>query len=257
MTNRKLTFDVIIAFGIGAIIALFFGTELNAQGLGFPTVKFSVTETDDPTEVVSAIKIVLILTVLTMAPAILLLMTSFTRLIIVFSFVRHALGTQTMPPNQVLIGLSLFLTFFIMSPVLKQINDQALQPYISKQINQSQAIDALEAPIRTWMLNQTKEAELKLFLEMAKIDKPKNAKEVPTLVLIPSFVLSELKTAFMIGFLIYVPFLIIDMVVSSVLMAMGMLMLPPTVVSLPFKLVLFVLIDGWELIVGSLVKSFA
>lgn len=237
--------------------ALAVGTGLSAQGVGFPSVKLSLEKAQDPTEIVSVLKIIVLLTVLTIAPALLLMMTSFTRLIIVFSFVRHALGTQTMPPNQVLVGLSLFLTFFVMSPVLTEINDTALQPYINKTLSQDQAIEALQKPIRSWMFKQTKEPELALFVSMVKKAKPKTRADIPLYLLIPAFMLSELKTAFLIGFLIYVPFLIIDMVVSSVLMAMGMLMLPPTVVSLPFKLVLFVLIDGWELIVGSLMKSFA
>ena len=241
---------------LGVICSQLFSGSAFAQGASFPSINIGLTEANDPTEVVTIIKVLALLTVLTMAPAILLMMTSFTRLVIVLSFVRHALGTQAMPPNQVLVGLSMFLTFFIMSPVLSKINDNALQPFLQKKITQTEALKRLEQPVRSWMLKQTKEAELSLLLTIGKMKKPKSIGDVPTYLLIPAFILSELKTAFLIGFLIYVPFLIIDMVVSSVLMAMGMLMLPPTVVSLPFKLILFVLIDGWELIVGSLVKSF-
>lgn len=229
---------------------------LHAQGTSFPSINIGLSQASDPSEAVNVIKVLALLTILSVAPAILLMMTSFTRLVIVLSFVRQALGTQTMPPNQVIIGLSLFLTYFIMTPVLNQINDTALQPFLAKTITQEKALDNLKKPIRSWMLKQTKEAELELFVGLIKGKRPATRDDIEMNTLIPAFVLSELKTAFLIGFLIYIPFLVIDMVVSSVLMAMGMMMLPPTVVSLPFKLILFVLIDGWELIVGSLLKSF-
>ena len=184
-------------------------------------------------------------------------MTSFTRILIVLSFVRQALGTQTMPPNQVIVGLSLFLTLFTMSPVLEELNNNAIQPMIANEITQEQAIERVATPIRNFMLSETRESDLGLFYQIADLPKPQSASEVPFNVLMPAFMISELKTAFQIGFLIYVPFLVIDMVISSILMAMGMMMLPPTVVSLPFKLVLFVLVDGWSLIIGSIVKSFS
>ncbi|MCC6276698.1 MAG: flagellar type III secretion system pore protein FliP, partial [Oligoflexia bacterium] len=192
----------------------------------------------------------------TLAPAILIMMTSFTRIVVVMSFLRQALGTQQMPPNQLLIGLSLFLSFFVMSPFLKDINEKSLQPYLKGQISQEKAGDEAMKPLRKFMFHQTRDADLSLFVRLAKIDSPKTRGDVPTLVLIPAFVISELKTAFEIGFVIYLPFLIIDMVVASVLMAMGMMMVPPIVVSLPFKVMMFILVDGWQLIVGSLVKSF-
>ncbi|MCX6116984.1 MAG: flagellar type III secretion system pore protein FliP [Proteobacteria bacterium] len=183
-------------------------------------------------------------------------MTSFTRILVVLSFLRQAIGSTTMPPNQVLLGLSLFLTMFTMAPVWQPINERVLMPLSQKAITQEQALVELAKPVRKFMLAETRETDLALFMNLAKLEKPKKADDIPLSVLIPSFMISELKTAFQIGFLIYIPFLVIDMVVSAILMAMGMMMLPPTVVSLPFKLVLFVLVDGWALIVGALVKSF-
>jgi flagellar biosynthesis protein FliP len=196
------------------------------------------------------------LTVLTLAPAILIMMTSFTRIVVVLSFLRQALGTQQMPPNQVIVGLALFLSFFIMAPTWKAISTNAIDPYLSEKIDQKLAYERAEGPLREFMFGQTREKDLELFLSLSKERKPATREEVPTYVLVPSFIISELKTAFQIGFMLYLPFLVLDMVVASVLMAMGMMMLPPVVVSLPFKLLLFVLVDGWELIVGSLVKSF-
>ncbi|MBI5893160.1 MAG: flagellar type III secretion system pore protein FliP [Deltaproteobacteria bacterium] len=204
----------------------------------------------------TTIQILLLMTVLTLAPAILIMMTSFTRLIIVFSFLRQALGTQQVPPNQILIGLALFMTLFIMSPVLNQINETALKPYLANEIKQDDAFNKGIQPLRSFMLKQVREKDLALFIELSKSPRPKTPADIPTQVLIPAFIISELKTAFQIGFLIYIPFLVIDMVVSSVLMSMGMMMLPPVMVSLPFKLLIFVMVDGWYLIVGSLVKSF-
>ncbi len=211
---------------------------------------------NNPTEMVNALKIVMLLTVLTLAPAILVMTTSFTRIVIVLSFLRQSLGTQQMPPNQVIVGLSLFLSFFIMAPTWNKISSQALDPYMAEQITQKEAFSRAEEPIREFMFAQTREKELELFLGFNKGPKPKNRAEVPTYVLVPSFIVSELNTAFQMGFMLYLPFMVIDMVVASVLMAMGMMMLPPMMISLPFKLLLFVLIDGWDLVIGSLVKSF-
>ncbi len=221
-----------------------------------PTLQVGLTETDDPKEVAVVIEILLLFTVLSMAPAILLLTTCFTRLIVAFSFLRSALGTQQMPPAQVLIGLALFLTLFIMTPVLKEINETAVKPYMAEEISLQVAFDEGVKPLRSFMFKQTREKDLALFMGIAKIKKPANKDEVPLSILVPSFVISELKTAFQIGFILFLPFLVIDMVVASVLLSMGMMMLPPVMVSLPFKLLLFVLVDGWYLIVGSLVKSF-
>lgn len=238
------------------ILAFCFAPEVFAQGVTLPNISLGFKSTQNPTDVVNTIKIIMILTVLTLAPAIMIMMTSFTRLVIVLSFLRQAIGTQQMPPNQVIIGLALFLSLFIMSPYLSEINEKSLKPYLDSKISQEVAFNNAMSPLRKFMFNQTRDADLALFVKLAKIEQPKTRAEVPSSVLIPAFVISELKTAFQIGFIIYLPFLVIDLVVSSVLMAMGMMMLPPVVVSLPFKIMLFVLVDGWGLIVGSLVKSF-
>jgi flagellar biosynthesis protein FliP len=210
----------------------------------------------EPQAVASSIKIILLLTVLSVAPAILLLMTSFTRIVIVLSFVRTSLGTQQMPPNQVIIGLSLFLTMFIMGPVYSDINQNAFQPFIDGEISQEQAFDTASKPLKEFMAKQTREKDLNLFLDYTKSEKPKTIQDIPITVLVPAFAISELKTAFQMGFMIFLPFLIIDMIVSSILMAMGMMMLPPVIISLPFKILLFILVDGWHLIVKSLLVSF-
>jgi flagellar biosynthetic protein FliP len=237
------------------LFTLLIGLPVFAQ-MTLPSVNLGFKTTDNPNEIVNVIKIVLVMTVLTLAPAILIMMTSFTRLIIVLSFLRQAMGVQQMPPNQLLVGLALFLTFFIMGPSFSEMNTKGIQPYIAGKINQDQALTETLAPLRKFMFTQTRPQDLALFVRLAKIEKPKTLAEVPTMALIPAFVISELKTAFQIGFIIFLPFLIIDMVASSVLMAMGMMMLPPVVISLPFKIMLFVLVDGWALLIGSLVKSF-
>ena len=233
----------------------FFGLIASAQ-VTLPSVNLGFKTVENPNEVVNAIKIVLMLTVLTLAPAILIMMTSFTRLIIVFSFLRQAMGTQQMPPNQILVGLAMFLTFFIMGPAFKDINNNGLQPYLKNQISQDQALEATLGPLRKFMFKQTRPADLGLFAKLAKIENAKTLADVPTPVLIPAFIISELKTGFQIGFIIFLPFLVIDLVAASVLMAMGMMMLPPVVISLPLKIMIFVLVDGWNLIVGSMVNSF-
>ncbi|MCX5908204.1 MAG: flagellar type III secretion system pore protein FliP [Deltaproteobacteria bacterium] len=220
-------------------------------------IKIGVGESKDPGEISVLLQIIFLLTILSLAPSILIMMTSFTRLIVVFSFLRHALGTQTMPPNQILIGLALFLTFFIMTPVWQTVHEKAWVPYQEKKISQEKAIDEALKPVRQFMFKQTREKDLALFIGMAKMSKPKTTDDIPITVLLPSFMISELKSAFQIGFILYLPFLVIDMVVSSVLLSMGMMMLPPMMISLPLKLLLFVLVDGWNLIVGSMVKSFA
>jgi flagellar biosynthetic protein FliP len=244
-------------FPLILISGLFFGADVvHAQGITLPNIQMGFKSTQNPAEVVNTIKILMILTVLTLAPAILIMMTSFTRLIIVLSFLRQAIGTQQMPPNQLLVGLALFLSLFIMSPAINEINEKALKPYLDGKVSQEVAFDNAMSPLRKFMFNQTRDADLALFIKLARVEQPKTRADVPSVVLIPSFVISELKTAFQIGFIIYLPFLVIDLVVASVLMAMGMMMLPPVVVSLPFKIMLFVLVDGWGLIIGSLVKSF-
>lgn len=244
-----------LAAGMMGLVTMFVGAMAHAQ-VTLPSLNLGFKSTNNPQETVSAVKIILMMTVLTLAPAILIMMTAFTRIIIVLSFVRQALGTQQMPPNQLLVGLALFLTFFVMSPFFNKINNEALQPFLNNQISQDQAVEKAVGPIRQFMFSQTRSKDLELFVGLSKTAMPKTRADVPTMVLIPAFVLSELKTAFEIGFIIYLPFLVIDMVAASVLMAMGMMMLPPVVISLPFKIMLFVLVDGWALLVGSLVKSF-
>jgi flagellar biosynthesis protein FliP len=203
-----------------------------------------------------SLTLLLLLTLLSLAPALVIMVTSFTRLVVVFSFLRHALGTQQMPPNQVLIALSLFLTFFIMAPVWQKIQTQAVQPYVDQQLTGEEAINRGLEPLKTFMGKQTREKDLALFLSIMHSSRPKNIQETPIAAVVPAFMISELRTAFEIGFLLYLPFLIIDLVVASVLLSMGMMMLPPVMISLVFKVLLFVLVDGWNLLVGSLVRSF-
>lgn len=219
----------------------------------------SISTNEGSTSLSSSLKIVAVLTVIALAPSILVLMTSFTRILVVLHFTRSALGTQTTPPNQVLIGLSLFLTLFIMAPVFNQINVDAIQPYNKGEITQEQALDAGMAPLRTFMLEQTDRKDLKMFLEISDVSTEEldnSVDNIPTSTIIPAFIISELRKAFIIGFLIYLPFIIIDMVVASTLMSMGMMMLPPTTISMPFKILLFIMADGWGLIIGQLVKTF-
>jgi flagellar biosynthetic protein FliP len=228
-----------------------------AQAIDLPTITLGVQNAATPNEVSTAVQILLVLTILSVAPAILLMTTAFVRVVVVLSFVRQAMGTQQMPPNQVIVGLSLFLTFFIMSPVYSVVNERAVQPYLDGKIDQTQALTEAVDPVREFMYGQTREKDLALLINIAGDDQPQTMADVPTTTLIPAFMLSELNRAFQIGFMIYIPFLVIDMVVASVLMSMGMMMLPPPIISLPFKLLLFVLVDGWGLVVGSLVKSFS
>lgn len=237
------------------LLVLLAGSFAFAQ-VTLPTVNMGFKTTQNPTEVVNAVKMVLVLTVLTLAPAILIMMTGFTRILIVLSFLRQAMGVQQLPPNQLLVGLSLFLTFFVMGPAFTEINQKSVQPYLSGNLSQDLAIDNALAPLRRFMFTQTRDQDLGLFVKLSKISQPKTRADVPTIVLVPAFIVSELKTAFMIGFIIFLPFLIIDILAASVLMAMGMMMVPPIVISLPFKIMLFVLVDGWSLLIGSMVKSF-
>ena len=239
-----------------SFIVLLFVANYSWAQVTLPSVNLGFKTSNNPTEVVNTIKLVLIMTVLTLAPAILIMMTGFTRILIVLSFLRQALGVQQLPPNQLLVGLSLFLTLFVTSPTFKEINEKAIQPYVAGTLPQEQAIDAALSPLRRLVFSQTRDQDLGLFVKLAQIEQPKTRADVPTVVLVPSFIISELKTSFMIGFMIFLPFLIIDILAASVLMAMGMMMVPPVVISLPFKIMLFVLVDGWSLIIGSMVKSF-
>lgn len=224
---------------------------------GLPSIQFGIEEATDPGQFSLTIQIVALLTVLSLAPSILIMMTSFTRLVVVFHFLRAALASQTTPSNQVLISLALFITFFIMRPVFTEINDTALQPLLHEEITQSEALTEAQKPISAFMLNQTRDKDLELFVNLRGQGRPSTKEEVPFSALIPAFIISELKTAFQIGFLLYLPMLVIDMIVASVLLSMGMMMLPPIMISMPFKILLFVLVDGWYLVVESLVKGFA
>lgn len=246
--------SILIIAAVAVVATLLLSAD--SWALPVPTVNIGIEEADSPTRVATVIQIMVLLTVLTLAPAILVMMTSFVRLIVVFGFLRQAMGTQSMPPNQIIIGLALFLTFYIMMPVWTQINNEAFKPYMANEITQDEALATASEPIREFMFKQTREKDLALFMNITGSERPANKTEVPTSSLIPAFVISELKTAFTIGFILYVPFLVIDMVVASVLLSMGMMMLPPIMISLPFKLMLFVLVDGWNLVIGSLVKSF-
>ncbi len=233
-----------------------FAKTANSATFPIPSIKIGVEEAQGPDDVAIALEIIALLTILSLAPAILILMTSFTRIIIVFHFLRQALGIQSTPPNQVIVGLTLFITFFIMKPVWQDIYQNSLSPYLDEKISYQVAFEKAQEPIRKFMLVNTREKDIALFVKSADIKHPQTQNDVSLLVLIPAFVISELQTAFIIGFVIYVPFLIIDMVVASVLLAMGMMMLPPVMISLPFKLMLFVLVDGWNILIGSMVKSF-
>ncbi len=239
------------------IFLLLFSSISHAESSApFLDGQISIGNSGDPENYVFSIQLLLILTVLTIAPSILIMMTSFIRILIVLGFIRSAIGLQQTPPNQVIIGLAIFLTIFIMMPIAVDINDDAIKPYLAEDITQDQAIEEALDPIRNFMFKQTRDKDMALFMSMSGNGSVSNLEEIPTHVIIPSFIISELKTAFQIGFIIYIPFLVIDMIVASTLMAMGMMMLPPVIISLPFKILLFVLVDGWNLIVKSLVLGF-
>jgi len=244
----------------GIILALTFisgiAVPAYSQSVPIPSIRVAIGESEEPDDLAVTLKILFLITILSIAPTILIMLTSFTRMVVVFSFLRHAMGTQQMPPNQVIVSLALFLTFFVMAPVWKEINQTALQPFLAKELSYETALDRAGEPLKEFMLKQTREKDLALLMKVAQAQKPKAIADVELLTLIPAFVMSELRMAFQIGFLVYVPFLILDMVVACVLLSMGMMMLPPIMISLPFKLLLFVLVDGWYLIVGSLIRSF-
>jgi len=246
-----------LALLIGILLLLLFNNHAFAAApIGLPTLDVKVGSATNPQDVSKGLQILVMLTILTLAPAILVMGTAFTRIVIVLSLVRQAIGTPQLPPNQVVVGLSLILTFFVMAPTLDEMNKTGLQPYLTGKIPQEAAIGKVMTPIRTFMFKQTAPKDLELFMSLAKLKKPKNRGEVPSYVLLPAFTISELKTAFQLGFIMFLPFLIIDMVVSSILVAMGMMFLPPTTIALPFKLILFVLVDGWRLLCQSLVTGF-
>jgi flagellar biosynthetic protein FliP len=242
----------------GASLAVLLGilggaTTAAAQ---LPKISLQIEEAVQGGDAAVSLQLIFLLTILSLAPSILIMMTSFTRIIVVLSLLRTAIGTQQMPPNQLIIGLALFLSFFVMAPTWEQVNDLAIQPLIAEQISSKEALERGMAPMREFMLKQTRQKDMALFMSLARLERPDNRDQIPNSVLIPSFIISELRTAFQIGFILFIPFLVIDLVVSSILLSMGMMMLPPIMVSLPFKILLFVLVDGWNLIVHSLVKSF-
>ncbi|HQD40803.1 MAG: flagellar type III secretion system pore protein FliP [Firmicutes bacterium] len=245
--NRKKIFIWLLLFLLAASCS---------QALEIPSVELRIGEGDGPEETAVSLQLLALLTVLSLAPAILIMLTSFTRIVVVLSFTRSALATNQVPPNQVLIGLALFITFFTMAPTWHVVQQEALTPYLRGELSQEQAFQTAMEPIREFMFKQTREKDLQLFMQLGGYERPQNKEDVPTVALIPAFVISELKTAFQIGFIIYVPFIVIDMVVASALMSMGMLMLPPVMLSLPFKILLFILADGWNLVVRSLLLSF-
>ena len=240
------------------LLMLLVAAPLAAQAPAFPLprVTFGVDQAQGPGEVAVALQILLLLTILSVAPAIIIMVTSFVRIAIVFSFTRMALATQQMPPNQVLMGLALFLTIFIMAPTIQTVNEEALQPLLANQIDADEFYERGIEPVREFMFRQTRENDIALFLHLGRVERPRSRDDVPTYVLIPAFMVSEITTAFKIGILIFIPFIIIDMVVASTLMSMGMIMLPPVMVSLPFKIILFFLVDGWNLLVQNLVEGF-
>lgn len=245
--------EIFILIGGLLFILLFSGTAMAAP---IPSVSVNVGDAQGPQDVAVTLQVMALLTILTLAPGILIMTTSFVRIVVVIGFLRNALSTQNVPPNQVVIALSMFLTFYIMSPYWGEANENGIQPYLAGEITQEQAIDNVVAPIREFMFKQTREADLALFVNLADTERPNSQDDVSTFTLIPAFIISELKTAFQIGFMIYVPFIVIDMIVASTLMSMGMMMLPPVMISLPFKILLFVMVDGWHLLIKSLIVSF-
>ncbi|KUK65869.1 MAG: Flagellar biosynthetic protein FliP [Desulfotomaculum sp. 46_80] len=253
--NRRIFLSLLFC-GLAVCLFCFLPDCASAQPVPIPNLNIQVGQSSTPKQTMDTVKLLVLLTMLSLLPAILVMMTSFTRIIVVLSILRSALGTMQIPSNQIIIGLALFLTIFVMSPVYNEIDRQAIKPYLANTISQEQAMNAAQAPLRSFMLKQTREKDLALFVSLSKINRPSNPQKAPMQVVIPSFIISELKTAFQIGFLIYLPFLIIDLVVASILMSMGMFMLPPIMISLPFKLLLFVLIDGWYLVVKSLMETF-
>lgn len=250
--NRKF-------FYISGLASLFFfvcNAGMTADEIPFPAIRLGVDQAKNPQDVAMSLQILLVLTVLSLAPAILIMMTSFTRIVIILSFLRQGLGTQQVPPNQILIGLALFLTFFTMQPTFQKIDQEALTPYLAGKLTTKEAFKKAEDPLRQFMFKQVREKDLALFVNLSRSSRPRTPSDISTWVLIPAFVIGELKKSFEMGFIIFIPFLIIDMVVASVLMSMGMLMLPPVLISLPFKILLFIMVDGWNLIVRSIALSF-
>ena len=237
------------------LILIFSASILGAEAVTIPTMNFSLSAPDTPQQLVSSLNVLVVLTLLFLAPSMVLVMTTFTRFVIVLGFLRQALGTQQVPPTQLLVMLAMILTFFVMEPVGTKAYEDGIKPYVEKKIGYEEAFDKTALPFKNFMIRNTREKDLALFFRIRKMKNPKSVGDVPLSVVIPSFIISELKTAFEIGFLLFLPFLVIDMVVASILMSMGMMMLPPVMISLPFKILVFVLIDGWNLIIGNLIAS--
>jgi flagellar biosynthetic protein FliP len=257
MNNCKAKYLILILSLLLLIVIGFQEIVQAAPAFNLPDISLTIDNANNSNQdLVLPLQILLLLTVLSLAPAILIMLTSFTRIVVVLSLIRRALATRTMPPNQVIIGLAIFLTIFIMAPVFGQIYDDAVQPYLADDINQIQAYREAIKPLRKFMLRQTREKDIALFIDLAKLPRPENQIDIPTHVLIPAYIINELRLAFQIGFIIYLPFIVIDMIVASTLMAMGMMMLPPVMISLPFKILLFVLVDGWYLVIKSLALTF-
>ncbi|MEJ6950229.1 flagellar type III secretion system pore protein FliP [Natronospora cellulosivora (SeqCode)] len=255
MNNSRKVFAIILFM----LIIVSFSIVVEAQPFQLPDINLDISTSggaESEGNLVYSLQILLLLTVLSIAPAILIMLTSFTRIVIILSLIRNAMATQNMPPNQVIIGLAIFLTVFIMSPVWQTANSEALQPLLNEEISTELAIERGVEPLREFMFRQTREKDLALFVNMANLERPNNQDDIPLYVLIPSFVISELKSAFQIGFMIYLPFVMIDMVVASILMSMGMMMLPPVMISLPFKILLFILVDGWYLLIETIIRTF-
>jgi len=247
---------VLVLIVLCLMVAGWAAAQDKGSSLPLPKLSVEVGKATKPDDVAVTLQILFLMTVLSLAPAILILTTAFTRIVVVLHFLRQALGTQQVPPSQVLIGLAMFLTFFVMAPTWNRVNQDAIQPYMKNTINLQQAYDRGVVPVREFMLRQTREEDLALFMKLANVDKPQTRDDVPIHALIPAFAISELRIGFEIGFLLFIPFLVIDMVISSILLSMGMMMLPPVLISLPFKILLFILVDGWHLVVRSLLESF-
>jgi flagellar biosynthetic protein FliP len=245
---------LIITFTLFFFIFIY-QSELQAQSVPLPNIGVNVGTSDNPEDLAVTLQLLLLLTILSLAPSILIMTTSYLRIIIVFHFLKNALGTQQMPPNQLLAGVALFITFFVMTPTWNEFNEKALQPYLDKEIKVEEAYEKGIEPLKAFMLKNTRSEELKFFLELANVPRPNNQSELGLQILIPSFVLSELRAGFIIGFFLFIPFVMVDMIVASILMSMGMMMLPPMMISMPFKILLFVLVDGWSLVIGSVVRS--
>ncbi|MFC2337095.1 MAG: flagellar type III secretion system pore protein FliP [Negativicutes bacterium] len=241
---------------VGALFSFLFALPVAQAAPLFPSLDINVGTAEGPQDVAVTLQIMAVLTILSLAPSILVMTTAFIRIVVVIGFLRNALSTQNVPPNQVVVALSLFLTFYIMAPYWSEANENGIQPYLAGRITQEEALKNTVAPLREFMFKQTRESDLALFVNLSQAERPNSPEDVSTFTLIPAYVISELKTAFQIGFMVYIPFIVIDMIVASTLMSMGMMMLPPTMISLPFKILLFVMVDGWHLLIKSLIMSF-